>query len=326
MYSYETHTTDPCRNHAIELYLLKDRPEEFFLFWSNGPACLIGAHQIPEAELDLAFCREEGIEVVRRLSGGGTILTGPENLQFSFIAKRTRENSFERFSKPILYALKKMGVEAQLTGRNDLVVDGAKISGNAKYVWKDRVLHHGTLLYDIDRRRLEGALRPNPIKYRQKALTSVQSRVTTLKEKLDMPIEEFIRLLYTHVSEYYGARPFQGELEEEKLEEYRAFFKDPNRTFPKRESKLFLERKRPSGLYRLEGQVEGNHFVSFSLCGDYFCMGDPSRLEDRVLTLTFPLEEGLPFSPEDWIDGYQKAEFQEDLEALFRLCKGENIE
>jgi lipoate-protein ligase A len=200
-------STDPYFNLAAEEYFLKNFQEDFFMLWRSLPSVVVGKHQNALAEINHEFVRENQIPVARRLSGGGTVFHDPGNLNFTFIrnVKDISEVNFKVFTVPVVAALKKMGVDAYTTGRNDLLIDGKKISGNAEHVHKNRVLHHGTLLFDSHLEALKGALKVDLSKFEDKAVQSNRSEVTNIADYLPNPIsvEEFTDFLFSEMSQNY---------------------------------------------------------------------------------------------------------------------------
>jgi lipoate-protein ligase A len=176
-------------NFALEKYAMDelDIAKEYFLFWRTTPTLMIGRYQNTLAEINMPYAREHCINIVRRVTGGGTIYTDPNGWQFSFIVREPGERriEFSRFTKPILDALHSLGVaDAQHTGRNDLTIDGKKFSGNAQYVRRDVVLHHGSLLFDTDLEALVRALSVDDEKIISKGIQSVRQRVTNIADSL----------------------------------------------------------------------------------------------------------------------------------------------
>jgi len=185
-------TTDPALNLAAEEWLLANTATDVFMLWRNAQAVIVGRNQNTLSQIDEAFVRERGIPVVRRLTGGGAVFHDLGNVNFTFIAlgeHSGREIDFGRFTRPIVDALAAMGVPCAFEGRNDLVIDGKKISGNAQHLARDRVLHHGTLLFAADMADLSGALRVHPSKYADKAVQSVRKRVTNIASHLPEPMD-----------------------------------------------------------------------------------------------------------------------------------------
>lgn len=190
--------TDPYFNLASEEFLLDNVPGELFMLWRNEPAVIIGRSQNAFAELNLEFIREHNIKVVRRLTGGGAVFHDLGNVNFTYIVRREGAETldFARFTKPVIEALRKLGVPAELSGRNDIVVrvdgEARKISGNAQCVrpakyaagGADRIMHHGTLLYSADMGKLAGALNVDPEKIKSKGIKSVRARVANIADCL----------------------------------------------------------------------------------------------------------------------------------------------
>lgn len=183
---------NPCINLATEEYLLLDeqRTNDILLLWRNASTIVLGRHQLAVQEVDADFVRERGITVVRRITGGGAVYHDLGNVNFSFItrASNAEQITLERFTKPVAKALCNMGLNAETTGRNDIAVDGLKVSGNAQHLFRGRLLHHGTLLFDTDLTILGRALKPHPAKLISRGIRSVSSRVTNILSLLPKPM------------------------------------------------------------------------------------------------------------------------------------------
>lgn len=206
MLCVKRHRTDPYFNIAAEEYFLKEFNDDCFMLWRNEPAVIVGKHQNTIAEINLDFIRKRNIPVVRRLSGGGAVFHDLGNLNFTFIKtnnKKDISHDFREFTVPILEVLLKLGVNAQFEGRNDLTIEGKKFSGNAMAVHRNRILHHGTLLFSSVMADLSGALKVDPLKFKDKAVKSVKSRVTNISEHLTQPLNilEFKDMVMQHVME-----------------------------------------------------------------------------------------------------------------------------
>jgi len=199
------HETDPYFNLAAEEYVLKHFEQDCFMLWRNEPSIIVGKHQNTLAEINAAYVRDNAIKVVRRLSGGGAVFHDLGNLNFTFIANGEHHQlvDFRKFTLPILEVLQKIDIEAKFEGRNDLTIDGRKFSGNAEHVYKNRVLHHGTLLFSATMTDLSNALNVDPSKFQDKAVKSVRSRVTNISEHLKQPMDvlEFRDLIMAHMME-----------------------------------------------------------------------------------------------------------------------------
>lgn len=177
--------TDPATNIALETYLVENRlvDEPMLLFYINEPSIIIGRNQNTIEEINQAYVEEKGIHVVRRMSGGGAVYHDLGNCSFCFIQdEQDHAFDFSVFTKPVIDALHKMGVTgAELSGRNDLLIDDKKFSGNAVYVKKGRMTAHGTILFESDLDEIHHALKPRKDKIESKGIKSVRSRVTNIK-------------------------------------------------------------------------------------------------------------------------------------------------
>ncbi len=207
---------DPRVNLAIEEYLIKNiaPSEEILLFYINKPSIIIGRNQITVQEINVDYVQEYDIIVVRRLSGGGAVYHDLGNLNFSFIAPNSPDNfhNFRKFTQPVVDVLNNMGVAAELSGRNDIVVEGKKISGNAQYVSGPRMVSHGTLLWNTDLSGVGNALRVKPSKFESKGIQSVRSRVANITEFLPANPPDIMEFRQMIINGVFG---------DNKVEEYR---------------------------------------------------------------------------------------------------------
>jgi lipoate-protein ligase A len=191
--------TNPFFCLAAEEYLLKNFNDDIFMLWQSENTVVVGKHQNALGEVNYRFVRENNITIARRISGGGTVFHDPGNVNFSFIknVKSPAEISFSQFTQPVVAALAKLGITATTSGRNDLLIEGKKISGNAEHIFKNRVLHHGTLLYNSDLKNLGRAIKVFPGKYESKAVQSNRSEVANISEflKMELSVSEIIGFL-----------------------------------------------------------------------------------------------------------------------------------
>lgn len=195
---------NPAFNLATEEYLLNNMTEDIVYLYRNGPSVIVGSHQNTLAEINYDYIQTEKTPVVRRLSGGGAVFHDLGNLNFCFITTKEdgKERSFQSFTAPIIAAIQDLGIDAKFTGRNDLTIEDKKFSGNAQYINKSRVLHHGTLLFSANMADLSKALKVNPLKFQDKKVKSVRSRVTNISSHLPeaMTIEAFTDYMTKSIS------------------------------------------------------------------------------------------------------------------------------
>jgi lipoate---protein ligase len=184
--------TDARLNLALEEHVLRNRIayDDLLLFYVNSPAIIIGRNQNTIEEINSDVVDARGIRVVRRVSGGGAVYHDLGNLNFSFMTRdvNARFNRYDLFNKPVVEVLRELGVPAEIGGRNDILADGRKISGNAQFATAGRMFSHGTLLLDSNLDDVTAALRPKPGKVESKGVKSIRSRVANISEFLREPI------------------------------------------------------------------------------------------------------------------------------------------
>ena len=200
----ETNSNDLAYNLALEYYFAaqKPMPDTVFLFWPTEPTLIVGRFQNVLEEVNKPYADAHGIRIVRRLSGGGTIYSDEGNYMYTFIERQSaRQIEFHRYLAPVIDALSSMGVEASFNGRNDLVIDGRKFSGNAQYHLRDRVVHHGTMMFDVDIEAMVAATTVDLGKITSKGIKSVRERVTNVAEHLPAPMdmETFKEIIVRHI-------------------------------------------------------------------------------------------------------------------------------
>lgn len=217
MYLLKTPTVlDPATNLAIEEYAVRnlDINNDYLYIYQNNPSLIIGKNQNPFEEINVSLVLKEDIEIVRRISGGGAVYHGPGNINFCYITRSTRENfnNYKNFLKPIVDYLNKLKVAAEINKRNDLVIHGKKISGNAQFTSRNKMLSHGTLLFDADLKTLEQALIPKKVNLQSKSTKSVKSTVTNIRSHIKelLTSEQFKNQLTDCL---LTAKGLQGEIE-----------------------------------------------------------------------------------------------------------------
>lgn len=202
----ETGSDSVYYNFALEKYFMTEKrlPDTIFLLWRTTPTLMIGKYQNVLEEINKPYVDEHGITIVRRMSGGGTIYTDLGGWQFTFIQdKNSKKIEFHEFTSPIIAALKDMGITAEFTGRNDLVIDGKKFSGNAQYILENCVVHHGSLLFDTNIEQMVESTTVDSYKILSKSIKSVKDRVTNIKDHMspdtDMDSVGFKECMISHV-------------------------------------------------------------------------------------------------------------------------------
>lgn len=293
----KTENTDPALNLAAEEYLLKNFKEDIFFLWQNGPSVIIGKNQNAYSEINIEYVKENNITVVRRGTGGGAVFHDLGNVNFSYITgfQNEQDISFEKFTGPVCEFLNTLGANAQFAGRNDIVIDGQKISGNAQTVYKNRLLHHGTLLFSSSMTNLSGALNVNPLKIQSKGIKSVRSRVTNIASHInkEMTVKEFMNSLFEYSLNKNNGTVYSFTKEDEtafakiKEEKYGAwewnFKENPAYSFKK-------EAKFAGGIIEVGMNIENEIISAISIQGDFLATGEVAPLE-KILT-------GLPHTEE----------------------------
>ncbi|KYD26950.1 MULTISPECIES: lipoate--protein ligase [Anoxybacillaceae] len=285
--------TDPRINLAIEEYALKnlDINETYLLFYINEPSIIIGKNQNTIEEINTEYVEKNGIHVVRRLSGGGAVYHDLGNLNFSFITKDDGDSflNFRKFTEPIIKALKKLGVNAELSGRNDIIVEGRKISGNAQFSTRGRMFSHGTLLFDSKIENIVSALNVKKDKIESKGIKSIRSRVANISEflKEKMTIEEFRSVLLESIfgkdkdiPEYVLTEEDWANIHKLSRERYQNwewnYGKSPK--FNLQHSHRF-----PAGQIDVRLEVQKGIIENCKIYGDFFGAGDVSEIEEKLI-------------------------------------------
>jgi len=213
--------TDPYYNLAAEEYLLKSATVDTFMTWRNEPSVIIGKHQNTLKEIDLSFIESNNLPVIRRITGGGTVYHDPGNINFSFIFINRKDNpvDFREFTKPVILFLQNLGLNASFEGKNNITVNGLKVSGNSAHIFKNKVLYHGTLLFNSDLDRLEKAINGKEDLFKDKAVSSVRAKVVNIKDLLknQITVEEFRDLFCDYIFKNY-AHVYKEKLNREEEE------------------------------------------------------------------------------------------------------------
>lgn len=222
MFILYSQSSNPYFNIATEEYLFKHLTENFFFLYRNKPSVIIGKHQNTYNEINSKYIHENNLAVVRRLSGGGAVYHDSGNINFSFIINKEGKNlvNFRKHIKPIYELLLQLGVEVHISKRNDLFIGANKISGNAEHIVKNRILHHGTILFNTNLENLKNALNVNPEIYISRAIRSIRNPVDNVIQNLKniLSIEEFCEILLAKIeNENPNSQTFQLNTKEIKF-------------------------------------------------------------------------------------------------------------
>jgi lipoate---protein ligase len=283
-------------NLAIEEYLVMNLPIEensYLLFYINDPSIIIGKHQNTIEEINTEYVEEKNIKVVRRLSGGGAVYHDRGNLNFSFITKNDG-NSFSNYQKyldPVIKALKQMGVNAEIKGRNDILVEGRKVSGNAQFATNKRMFTHGTLLFNSNMDEVVKSLKVRKDKFESKGIKSIRSRVVNIADSIttELTIEEFRdKLLLSifdvdkieNIKKYELTESDWAKIKKISLQRYANWDWNYGRS-----PKFYMERTQrfPIGSIDLKLNVEEGIITAIKIYGDFFGIGDVEDIEKKLI-------------------------------------------
>ena len=313
MYFYESTSTDPYENLALEEHLFETLPEGagLFMLWQNTDAVIIGRYQNAAEEIDAAYVKENGIAVVRRMSGGGAVFHDLGGLNYTLITDDAEspvptdgsadaDAVWQACMAPLLAVLRGYGLEAQFSGRNDIEIGGRKIAGCAQYARGGRTLHHGCILFDTDLSKVAAALDPGEAKFLSKSDKSVRTRVTTVRTcRADLSIERFrqdLRAAYGQMAAAGGLTPYAlSEADNAAIWRLR---EGKYRTWEwnygyRADYQVRRQKKFPAGLVTADMDVKGGVIERIHLSGDFFLAQAGSTVEKIEQALC-----GLPLNDE----------------------------
>jgi len=287
----DSQSYSPYFNLALEEHILKNKnlKEDIVFLWKNTPTIVVGNNQNTIEEINMPFVNEKEIKVVRRLSGGGAVYQDLGNLNFTFLKRLEKPSNLEikKFALPVVEALNKLGVPAELTGRNDITVEGKKISGNAQRLFRNKLLHHGTLLFDAELEIMAKVLQVGLDKIQSKGIKSIRSRVTNIKPYLAQQrnIEEFRESILREL--------FQGEiikqyfLSEDDLRKINKLVNDKYNTWEwnfgySPPYSIRNTRRFPGGKVELFLDVEKGILKNCQIFGDFLSLCDISEIEKKL--------------------------------------------
>lgn len=284
---------NPYKNLAIEEYLFSNTKDDVFMLWQNEPTVVIGKNQNAFAEINMEYIKKNNIHIARRITGGGAVYHDLGNVNYTFISNKgeAAEIDFAYFTAPIIEALKTLGINAALSGRNDLMIGDKKFSGNAQHTKENRVLHHGTLLFDSELDILSYALKVDEEKIKAKAIKSARSRVTNLRHSLtvDITVEQFIQTVANFVIDKYNPEIITPPTNEAVVAlENRN--KSPEWIFPSRDFvssyKLVKKKRYDFGIVEIYLDMSNELIRAVKIVGDFFEVGDIRELEEYLSATT----------------------------------------
>jgi lipoyltransferase/lipoate-protein ligase len=298
---------------AMEEYVARHLVEpDCFFIWQVAPSVIFGRNQLIANEVNLAFCRSRGIGMYRRKSGGGCVYADRGNLMLSLVTTGGDVGFiYNRYVNMVVLVLQRMGIDARATGRNDVVIDGRKVSGTAYYRTNGRSIVHGTLLYDTDMENMVGAITPSSEKLLSKGVESVRQRIALLKDHTDMTIEQLKQFLRNELCDgevKLSAADVEAieKLEQEYLTDAFIFGNNPKYTLCRH------SRVEGVGEMDLRLELKNNTIVKADLVGDYFLVGDLDGLLDclkGVERSREALEAVLPPRVDDVIPHFERNQF-----------------
>jgi len=311
----------PYFNMALEEYIINnpDFDEDYFFFYVHEPSIIVGRFQNTIEEINAQYVRDNHIYVARRITGGGAVYHDAGNLNFSFIVNAEGHGGgFETYTRPVIAAIRALGAEAELSGRNDILIDGKKISGNAQCMRNGKLLQHGTILFDSELDNLVRALSVNDLKIISKGIKSVQSRVTNLKEHLPegVTIDILRERILAEIAEEYGMETYTladediaavGLLTAEK-------FTTREWNYGRSPAYSFCNKKKYDyGLIEARLDIKGGTIRDMVLFGDFFVKGDLNEFTDLFADTSYDKESLLAIlkkhHPGEYVTGMEIDDF-----------------
>jgi lipoate-protein ligase A len=282
-------TNNPYYNLAVEEYLFRSTDDDIFMLWQNAPTVVVGKNQNVYAEVDVEHAKHHGALITRRITGGGAVYHDLGNVNYTFITsdKKAKSLDYEYFTRPIISALAMLGLKCEMSGRNDLLCEGRKFSGNAQHTANGRILHHGTLLFDTDLEDMSHVLRIDKEKLEYNAVKSHKSRVVNLKELLgaDVSVGDFIDAIERFVVSELGAEKVEMTGNPEIASIFARNQSDEWIYSDKRyltNYKVFRRKKYPFGIVKLEMKLDRDIIDDIVISGDFFERESVEDLENLI--------------------------------------------
>lgn len=299
---------------AMEEYIARNINEyDCFFQWQVEPSVIFGRNQLIENEVNIVFCRENGIKMYRRKSGGGCVYADMNNIMFSYITSEEGVGfTFNRYINTVIHLLRDLGVEATTSGRNDILVDGKKISGNAFYHIPGRNIVHGTMLYDTDMRNMVGSITPSDDKLMSKGIKSIRQRINLLKDYISLDINEFKEYVKKHLCNRERVLTKEDveiikEIEKEYLSTEFIYGNNPKYTVVKR------KRIEHTGDFELRMDIKNGIIKDIEILGDFLVIGDINKsIKKQLKNVKLDkecLEKVLPEQLDDVIMNLKRDDF-----------------
>ncbi len=291
--------------------------QDYFFMWQVEPTVIFGRNQLIENEVNLDYCKAHGINTYRRKSGGGCVYADMDNIMFSYITPDDNVNlTFARYIDMVVQTLRKLGIDASASGRNDVMIGERKVSGNAFYHIPGRSIVHGTMLYSTDMKNMVGAITPNDAKLLSKGIQSVRQHVTTLKEHITMDIEDFKLFVRENICDSEITLDAQAiahieEIEKEYLTTEFIYGNNPRYNITKR------GRIEGTGDFEIRLEMKNDVIKDINVMGDFFLVGDIGKgivnaLKNRRLDRE-TIDKALPDRLDDIILNLKREDFIELL-------------
>ncbi len=296
---------------AMEEYVAREMDfDDAFFMWQVEPTVIFGRNQVMESEVNIDYCHDHHIEIVRRKSGGGCVYADMSNIMFSYITKEENVNfTYNRYINLVLHMLHSIGIEAHSSGRNDILIDGRKVSGNAFYHLPGKSIVHGTMLYDTNMENMVGSITPSDDKLVSKGVKSVRQHIALLKDYTTLTLEEFKQAVRERLCDSEITLDAAAVA---RIEEMRQEYLTPTFLYGHNPAYTLVRKHRIEnvGEFQLRLEVRHGKILHADLTGDFFLVGDMERfIIQPLIGQSYErdaLKKLLPPHPEDIILGLRK--------------------
>lgn len=297
---------------AMEEYVARKMDiDDAFFMWQTNPTVIFGRNQLIDNEVNTDYCREHNIGMFRRKSGGGCVYSDTGNVMFSYVTKDENVRlTFNRYINMVALTLCRLGVEAKATGRNDILIDGKKVSGNAFYHVPGRSIVHGTMLYDTNMQHMVNSITPSGDKLQSKGVESVRQRIALLKDYINMGIDEFMLFVRSNLCSDTVCLDDKAmsqieQMTQEYLSPQFIYGKNPGYTLTRRSH---IE---GAGSFEVRIELKNNVIRDVNILGDYFIVGDIGAMLKRLRNVNYDrqhIEEALPEDTSQYVLNMNKSQ------------------